>query len=110
MGTKSAKPAGRVIDRAKALASMDRAKMRATTQADIRRHAAEDGSEPADDLSTFVKRLPGQRGPGKKTPLVSMTLRIDPDTLKAWQNSGDGWQSRAREVLAREAPKVKRRA
>ena len=107
MGTKSEKSAGRVIDRNKALASMDRTKMRATTQADIRRHAAEDGSEPAAPLSEFVKRRPGQRGPGKTPPKVSLTIRVEPDVLQAWRASGDGWQGRARDVLAREAPKVK---
>ena len=110
MDTKSEKPAGRMIDRAKAVASIDRAKLRATTQADIRRHAAEDGSEPATPLSEFVKRRPGQRGPGKKPPKVALTIRVDPEVLQAWRASGEGWQGRARELFSREAPKAKRRA
>lgn len=79
----------------------------ATTEDDIRRHAIEDGSE-AVDLSKFKKRLPGQRGPGRKASKEQVTLRVDPTALAAWRASGDGWMSRAAEVLAREAPKAKR--
>lgn len=89
---------------------VDRAKIEATTEKDIARHAAEDGSEPADDLSTFVKRLPGQRGPGKKPAKEQITLRVDPAALAAWRASGEGWMGRAADLLAREAPKTKRRA
>ena len=96
MGTKTEKPATPMIDRTKILA---------TTQADIRRHAAEDGSELAADLSTFVKRRPGQRGLGKRPAKLLVSLRLDPETLDAWQASGDGWRSRIGELLKREAPK-----
>lgn len=89
---------------------VDAAKIDATTEKDIRRHAAEDGSEPAAPLSQFVKRLPGQRGPGRKPTKEQVTLRVDPTALAAWRASGEGWMSRAADVLMREAPKAKRRA
>lgn len=118
MATEAEKPTGRVIDRAKALASMDRAKMRATRQADIRLHAAEDGSERAVPLSEFVKRRPGQRGPGKLPAKVQLPVRVEPELLLALKSSGKGWQDRVRTTLrksvglhpATEAPKAKQRA
>lgn len=88
---------------------VDRARLEATTEADILRHAIEDG-DAWDGASTgFVKRRPGQRGPGKRPIKAQVTLRVDPAALEAWRASGDGWMSRAADVLAREAPKAKRR-
>ncbi len=82
---------------------VDRAKVRATTEADIRRHAAEDDSEPAAPLAEFVTRRPGQRGPGKRPPKVQVTLRIDPAALAALKATGEGWMSRAAAAVEREA-------
>lgn len=65
---------------------------------------------PRDVFEALTKRKPGQRGPGRTPAKVALTLRIEPDVLQAWRASGEGWQARAREVLAREAPKIKRRA
>ncbi len=48
-----------------------------------------------------VKRLPGQRGPGKKRPKESVTLRLDAEILEHFRQSGDGWQTRINEVLMR---------
>jgi uncharacterized protein (DUF4415 family) len=56
------------------------------------------------------KRRPGERGPGRKPAKVMVALRLDPDTAEAWRASGPGWQTRVNELLAREAPKAKRRA
>lgn len=81
---------------------LDRAKVRATTEADIRRQAAEDDSEPAASLSTFVKRMPGQRGAGQKPSKVQIALRMDHDVLEAWRATGNGWQRRMHDVLKRE--------
>ena len=90
--------------------SVDRAKIDATTEEDIARHMAEDDSAPAAPLSAFVKRRPGERGPGKRAAKVQITLRIDRAALDAWRGSGDGWMGRAADVLAREAPKAIQRA
>lgn len=89
---------------------VDRAKFRATTEAQIRAQAAADGSEAAGPLSEFVKRRPGQRGPAKKATKEAVQLRLPSDTLAAWRASGPGWQTRMGEVLSREAPKASPRA
>lgn len=63
-----------------------------------------------DSLVTEQKsRGVGKRGPGRKPAKVALTIRVDPEVLMAWRASGEGWQRRARELLAREAPNVKRR-
>lgn len=84
---------------------IDTAKLRRTTEADIRRHMIEDDSAPAAALTAFVKRKPGQRGAGKRPAKVQMTLRIDPAAYEAWKRSWEGYLRRAAEVLAREAPR-----
>ncbi|TDR89662.1 BrnA antitoxin family protein [Enterovirga rhinocerotis] len=65
---------------------------------------------PRQVFDGLAKRKPGERGPGKAPAKVALTIRVEPDVLQAWRASGEGWQARAREVLAREAPKIKRRA
>lgn len=89
---------------------VDRRKVLTTTDAIIREHAAEDGSEPAAPLSDFLARRPGQRGPGRKPTKVQVTLRLEPEALDAWRGSGAGWQARINDLLVREAPKSKRQA
>lgn len=88
--------------------TVDRAKIEATTEKDIRRQADEDDSHPAASLSAFAKRSPGQRGPGKRPPKVSLTIRVDPAVLDAWRESGAGWQGRARDLITREAERLKK--
>lgn len=79
---------------------VDYAKMRATTEADIRRHMIEDGSDPAAPLGKFVLRRPGERGPGKRPAKVQLTLRVDPDVVAALKATGEGWMTRAAAVLS----------
>lgn len=88
---------------------VDRTRVRMTTEADIQRHRAEDGQDPDPVLSGFVKRKPGQRGRGKRPAKVQMTLRVDPAAAEAWKATGEGWMTRAAEVLAREAPRGRKR-
>ena len=45
------------------------------------------------------KRRPGQRGPGKKPALVSMTIRVEPETLAGLKKIGPRWQAKVRGVL-----------
>lgn len=77
-------------------------------------HDEIDDNPPAtdEDLSrmTVVERKPGQRGPGRRPARVSVTLRLDPATIDAYKEGGDGWQIRMRDALDRGAPKVKRSA
>ena len=86
--------------------SIDHAKVRATTEADIRRHMIEDGEDPDAPLPKFVKRRPGQRGPGRRPAKVLLTMRIEPAILEAWKATGEGWQTRIHDLLKREAPKL----
>ena len=46
-----------------------------------------------------VKRLPGQRGPGKKPPKESVTIRLDAEILQHFRQTGDGWQTRINDAL-----------
>lgn len=87
---------------------VDWAKLDATTEEDIRRYQIEDGENPDAPLPVFTKRRPGERGAGKRPAKVQLTLRLDPAAVAAWKASGEGWMTRAADVLAREAPKAKR--
>lgn len=40
------------------------------------------------------KRKPGQRGPGRRPPKVSINIRLSPEVLDAFKATGDGWQTR----------------
>lgn len=85
---------------------VDRATVRATTEADIRRQAIEDDSEAAAPPTEFVKRSPGQRGPGKAARKVQIAIRLDREAVEAWKASGEGWQTRMGQLIRREAPKI----
>ena len=41
-----------------------------------------------------AKRLPGQRGPGKKPPKEVINIRLSPEVLAAFRATGNGWQTR----------------
>lgn len=56
----------------------------------------------------MVRRLPGQRGPGKKTPKESVTLRLDPEILAYFRETGEGWQTRINDELKSVVLKRKR--
>ena len=86
----------------------DRAKVDATTEEDIRRHAAEDGSELARPLSEFVLRLPGESGSGGRARKEELTLSVDSDAIGAWRSSGVGGRPRSAYLLAGHAPRPKR--
>ncbi len=44
-------------------------------------------------------RRPGQRGAQKKPTKVQVTLRLSPDILNFFKESGKGWQTRMDEAL-----------
>jgi uncharacterized protein (DUF4415 family) len=46
-----------------------------------------------------VKRLPGQRGPGRKRPKEAVTLRLDAEILEHFRETGEGWQTRINDAL-----------
>ena len=41
-----------------------------------------------------ARRRPGQRGPGKRPPKVSINIRLSPEVLEAFKAGGTGWQTR----------------
>ena len=47
----------------------------------------------------MVKRLPGQRGPGRKPAKASVTLRLDADIIAYFREDGRGWQTRMNDAL-----------
>lgn len=55
-----------------------------------------------DDEWQAVKPRMGR--PTSAAPKLATTLRLAPDTLARWRASGKGWQTRAAQVLARNAP------
>ena len=44
-------------------------------------------------------RRPGQRGPGKKSKKVLLSLRYSPEVVEYFKSSGEGWQTRMDEAL-----------
>jgi uncharacterized protein (DUF4415 family) len=47
---------------------------------------------------TIVRR-PGQRGPGKKTKKVLLSVRYSPEVVDYFKSTGEGWQTRMDEAL-----------
>lgn len=43
--------------------------------------------------------------PALAAPKLATTLRLAPDTLARWRASGKGWQTRAAQVLDKNAPR-----
>ncbi len=41
-----------------------------------------------------AKRRPGQRGPGKRPPKVSINIRLSPEVVEAFKSTGAGWQTK----------------
>ncbi len=52
------------------------------------------GGYAAVQAALAAKRLPGQRGPGKRPPKVSINIRLSPEVLEAFKSTGDGWQTK----------------
>lgn len=50
-------------------------------------------------LPASVKRLVGQRGPGRKASKVAVSLRLDRDVVDRFKSGGPGWQSRMNAAL-----------
>ena len=57
-----------------------------------------------------AKRLPGQRGPGRKPPKEVINIRLSPEVLSAFRATGTGWQTRVdgalRDWLTKHEPKA----
>jgi uncharacterized protein (DUF4415 family) len=50
--------------------------------------------------SNATVRRPGKRGPGKKPRKVAVSVRLAPEVLEFFRDSGEGWQTRINDVLA----------
>ncbi len=61
-------------------------------------------------LPVAVKRLIGQRGPGRKPSKVAVSLRVDRDVVEQFKSGGPGWQSRMNTVLKAAAKRSPSRA
>jgi uncharacterized protein (DUF4415 family) len=44
-------------------------------------------------------RRPGQRGPGRKTKKVLLSVRYSPEVVEYFKSTGEGWQTRMDEAL-----------
>lgn len=49
---------------------------------------------------------PARSGPGERPAEVLITVRVEPDTLAAFQASGPGWEGRVSAALAEAARKL----
>ena len=52
------------------------------------------GGYPAVQAALAVRRKPGERGPGKRSPKVAINIRLSPEVLTAFKATGDGWQTK----------------
>lgn len=62
-------------------------------------------ARPASELlpPELLKRQPGQRGPQKAPTKQLVSLRLDPDVVAHFRETGEGWQSRINEALRKAA-------
>lgn len=62
------------------------------------------------DVAEAMKR--GRGRPKVQNPKRRVSLRLDPKVIAAYKATGEGWQSRINEILARSLPreKAKRRS
>jgi len=66
----------------------------------------------APDLSSpewqakFDQAKPSRGRPKSDKTKVPVKLRVDPDVLQAWKDTGPGWQTRMSEALRKAKPKV----
>ncbi len=61
------------------------------------------GEKAAQEL---LRRSRGR--PAKENKKVSQNLRLDPDVLQAYKDSGSGWQTRINQVLREHIPALRK--
>ncbi len=62
------------------------------------------------DMPEVVAAMKRGRGrPNVESPKERVSLRLDPKIVAAYKATGDGWQSRINEILARALPQKSRR-
>lgn len=77
----------------------DRARIAATTDADIRRHMAEDDTPEWTDAEAAQARVVRRGRPPSASPKQPTALRLDADVLARLRATGPGWQSRVNQAL-----------
>ena len=66
-------------------------------------------AEVMPNLVAAAKRRRGRPAEGTQ-PKVPVSLRLDPDVLNAYKATGDGWQRRINDTLAKGAAKLRAKA
>lgn len=79
----------------------------AWTDADLAR--AQPAREVMPDLVETMKRRRGRPTEGER-PKVPVSLRLDPEVLNAYKATGNGWQRRINDTLAKGAAKLRVKA
>lgn len=70
------------------------------TEADFARARPAEDMLPPEVLAAFGKGKRGRPvGWTKPNAKKSITLRLDPEVIEGWRQSGPGWQSRMNEAL-----------
>ena len=69
------------------------------TKADFARSKPGREVLPAGVVANLGKRRPGQRGPGKRPPKISITFRLDPDVVETIRSMGEGYGTRVNDTL-----------
>jgi len=60
------------------------------------------------DMPSVVEAMKRGRGrPKSENPKARVSLRLDPMVVAAYKSTGEGWQSRINDVLARALPQEK---
>jgi putative transcriptional regulator len=94
----------RTLDRIRRLRpKIDRAKLDATSEVDIRRHMIEDGQDPARNLAGFAPVIPPQvlrKRLGMTQAEFASALRIPLSTLRNWEQGRVLPDPAARSLLA----------
>ena len=57
-------------------------------------------------LAALTTRRPGQRGPQKAPRKMPISLRLDQSVIDAFKATGEGWQSKMNEALAKAAKRL----
>lgn len=73
--------------------------VRELTAADMKRMKPASDVLPDDLVAVLPKRKRGQRGPAKRPTKESITLRLDPEIVEHFRDTGPGWHGRINKTL-----------
>jgi uncharacterized protein (DUF4415 family) len=75
------------------------------TAADFKRARSLKSDMP--DVAEALKRGPGRPALGAQAK-ERVSLRLDPEVVQAYKATGEGWQARINDVLARHKPRARK--